>query len=425
MSSTSDDSAILSSPLIRLTRAVDPSTTPVVLKKAWVLRLPSPPASSTMASVQKLLKVLQREHGANPLRQLKTIRKVDEETGSQLDVVLAYQDEAGDLSTHDGALDLIRLHAAELLAGVTIADGGQLRLVDVPTTPIPIRARTAEWNAFWPCVLRMTGPAMASSTGADAKKATSLVTSSSAAIEFVDRAQDARLWTQHPARLRWARDGFQACIREAQRARANGDLPIAAYVTTAFGHASGSGEALLPLAAHDTRTSTNHPLRHAVLNAIRSIADRRAAQRLQPAADSSSLEDQDRLSLASSSALPPSSGPPAVENGQEYLFNSLSLFTTHEPCPFCAMALVHSRVRQVFFLVPSPHSGGCCGDRRKSSASAEETSEEAVEGGKGGGSFVLHEQAGLNHHFEVWRWVGGWSSLGFGSTSEPVKFRLW
>ncbi|KAK0557193.1 tRNA-specific adenosine deaminase subunit tad3 [Tilletia horrida] len=434
---------------------IDPNTVPLQVRQAWVLRLPSPPSSGTMPALQKFLKVLQREHGADALRHLKTIRKADagpseaeshttqqmNPSESTLEAVLAYRSKAGMLAREDSLLRLLEIHSPALLTcdsrkghEDTSAKASNtfqaLRLQDVPTTHIPTRDRVAEWNALWPCVLRMTGPAPASGkasksstsskSGADAgaKSATASLTSSSAAIDFVDRAQDARLWvetsTSTKSRLQWAVNNLKRCVQSARQARERGDLPIAAHVSVAF-EVSGASlpDGLLPLSAHDTRKSSNHPLRHAVLNAIRAVADGRAAQKLLVASpgehSQGNIGDEVRDKQQGQTETQTTSG-----NGQDYLLNTLSLFTTHEPCIFCTMALVHSRVRQVFFLLASPGSGGCCGDRRSEDytrptqvAGDEEGSrKDTVEGGKGGGPFALHEQSGLNHHFEVWRWTG-------------------
>lgn len=62
-----------------------------------------------------------------------------------------------------------------------------------------------------------------------------------------------------------------------------------------------------------------------------------------------------------------------------YLCTSYDCYTVREPCAMCAMALVHSRVRRVIFCVPDEAHGAL------------------------GGSFRLHGQRSLNHHYQVYR----------------------
>uniref|UniRef100_A0A131XB77 Putative subunit of trna-specific adenosine-34 deaminase n=1 Tax=Hyalomma excavatum TaxID=257692 RepID=A0A131XB77_9ACAR len=66
-----------------------------------------------------------------------------------------------------------------------------------------------------------------------------------------------------------------------------------------------------------------------------------------------------------------------VDKKVPYLCTGYDIYTTHEPCTMCAMAMVHSRVRRVFYGCPT--SRGALGSLRK-----------------------LHVQPGLNHHFQVW-----------------------
>ena len=62
-----------------------------------------------------------------------------------------------------------------------------------------------------------------------------------------------------------------------------------------------------------------------------------------------------------------------------YICTDCDVYLTHEPCMMCAMALLHSRVRRVFYLLPDP-SLGALGSRVK-----------------------LHTLHGINHRYEVFR----------------------
>jgi tRNA-specific adenosine deaminase 3 len=56
------------------------------------------------------------------------------------------------------------------------------------------------------------------------------------------------------------------------------------------------------------------------------------------------------------------------------------MFVTHEPCIMCAMALLHSRVKEVIYLQPSPGTGGC------------------------GGSVCVPGLEAVNHRYDILRW---------------------
>jgi tRNA-specific adenosine deaminase 3 len=79
-----------------------------------------------------------------------------------------------------------------------------------------------------------------------------------------------------------------------------------------------------------------------------------------------------------------------VDHARPYLANDLDLYVTHEPCVMCAMALVHSRIRHVFFLFPNPVHGGL------------------------GGRYHVHNNPSLNHHFQAFRCVDAAALYGKG-----------
>ena len=113
-----------------------------------------------------------------------------------------------------------------------------------------------------------------------------------------------------------------------------------------------------PISAHDTRKSALHPLRHPIINLVRAVGELRALLPPQPSAPPPVEATPRKLTDQ-----PPPTSPdlPEARNGAHYLLTSLTLFTTHEPCIMCSMALLHSRVKEVFYLLPMAKTGGCGG----------------------------------------------------------------
>ena len=140
-------------------------------------------------------------------------------------------------------------------------------------------------------------------------------------------------------------------------------MPIAGHIPAPF---TLEGYASSPFFGHDTRQSTGHPLRHAVTNTIRQLADDRVLQVASPDIKDFTVGQADDK-----------------QNGTNYLLTDLTFFITHEPCVMCSMALLHSRVKEVIYLYPMSQTGGC------------------------GGSVCLPTLKGVNHRFSICQWRSG------------------
>ncbi|KZT64622.1 hypothetical protein DAEQUDRAFT_601696 [Daedalea quercina L-15889] len=175
------------------------------------------------------------------------------------------------------------------------------------------------------------------------------------------RKDEVEEWTR--GRVLWACEALKRVVQEARDAGQCGELPIATHVPIPY-EEEDKDAAQLPASfvSRDTRTSTSHPLRHAVLNTIRAIADYRASPTYTPstpAATPAATSVSISLPATTGSSTSVAMEVHAPRNGAHYLLTSLSLFTTHEPCIMCSMALLHSRVKEVFYLVPMSDTGGC------------------------------------------------------------------
>lgn len=146
--------------------------------------------------------------------------------------------------------------------------------------------------------------------------------------------------------------------------------------------------------AHDLRQSTSHPLRHSALILIRQVAEWRAS--FSPS--KSSIDSLANSPLDTSSPAKSESAPSASlsslsldsslyntpRNGTHYLLTGLTVFMTHEPCIMCSMALLHSRVKEIIYVIPMDRTGGC--------------------GGSSGKGTCIPRLKGVNHRFAIARW---------------------
>ncbi|XP_054717317.1 probable inactive tRNA-specific adenosine deaminase-like protein 3 [Uloborus diversus] len=129
--------------------------------------------------------------------------------------------------------------------------------------------------------------------------------------------------------------------------------------------------------AHDCRNS--HPLQHAVMVAVDLVAKSQGGGSWK--FDSKHIyhapfvkEEYERKIAALKKSNPEKD---VKKMCMPYLCTGMDAYITREPCIMCAMALVHSRIRRVFY--GSRTSWGALGSHHN-----------------------LHLQQGLNHHYEVW-----------------------
>ncbi|XP_020103136.1 probable inactive tRNA-specific adenosine deaminase-like protein 3 isoform X3 [Ananas comosus] len=139
-----------------------------------------------------------------------------------------------------------------------------------------------------------------------------------------------------------------------------------------------------------------HPLRHATLVAIENAAarDRKLFPNLGSLVNNrdlngglendsnngpakrlktDKLEDRGRLGEEACSS------DSSSEAMRPYLCTGFDIYLVWEPCTMCAMALVHQRIRRVFYASPNPNGGALDSVHR------------------------LHGEKSLNHHYSVYR----------------------
>jgi len=104
---------------------------------------------------------------------------------------------------------------------------------------------------------------------------------------------------------------MQAALAEAERAALAGEVPVGAVLVDGT-----TGEVLAR--AHNLVEATSDPTAHAELLAIREVATKRGAKRLE----------------------------------------TCDLYVTLEPCPMCAQAIAFARLRRLYYGAADPKGGG-------------------------------------------------------------------
>ncbi|KAF7346198.1 Histone-lysine methyltransferase Set7 [Mycena sanguinolenta] len=182
------------------------------------------------------------------------------------------------------------------------------------------------------------------------------------------RKGEVQEWSRGKAR--WAWEAMNTAVQEALRRQEEGEgrsfyrtacLPVAAYVPVPY-ETSDSNDAPPAFMAHDTRRMAAHP--------SATPGDTEPESVIEPGVPL----DRDEEGEANGDS---------PRNGTNYLLTSQTLFTTHEPCIMCSMALLHSRVKEIVYLVPMPKTGGC------------------------GGLTCVPALPGVNHRFGICRWKEG------------------
>lgn len=146
---------------------------------------------------------------------------------------------------------------------------------------------------------------------------------------------------------------------------------------------------------HSSTSCCWHPLRHAAIAAIESSAsrDRHLFPTLETMGDKSvevehmgpltKLAKRQKIDLENVKSEEKKVGTDAEgtysKSGRPYLCTGYDIYLVWEPCIMCAMALVHQRVRRVFYAFPNPSHGAL------------------------GSVHRLQGEKSLNHHYAVFR----------------------
>ncbi|CAI2168068.1 6515_t:CDS:2 [Funneliformis geosporum] len=175
---------------------------------------------------------------------------------------------------------------------------------------------------------------------------------------------------------------MENAIQLSSNAKSKGELPIGCILVD-------PKKNIILSEVIDTRNSTKNPLRHAVLNCIDDIA---SLERSNCVKKSNKIEVP-RKRTFNEVTIGDDTGKDDVEiildeedsaKQREnvegaYLCKGYDVFVTHEPCIMCSMALVHSRVRRVFYGRSNTVSGGL------------------------GSCYKIHTHNSLNHHFKSFK----------------------
>ncbi|XP_071731025.1 tRNA-specific adenosine deaminase TAD3-like [Rutidosis leptorrhynchoides] len=151
-----------------------------------------------------------------------------------------------------------------------------------------------------------------------------------------------------------------------------------------------------------------HPLKHAAIEAIEHSAardrqlfpgcehDLAETDRVDPNLTCHSSKKQKTVSMHDDVELQSHTNGSFSESARPYLCTGYDIYLIWEPCAMCAMALVHQRVKRIFYAFPNPNAGAL------------------------GSVYRLQGEKSLNHHYAVFQVLLPEESIYIGGIS-PVS----
>uniref|UniRef100_A0A060T756 ARAD1D00770p n=1 Tax=Blastobotrys adeninivorans TaxID=409370 RepID=A0A060T756_BLAAD len=296
---------------------------------AWYTIIPAQLSSKLLAHLKNVLP--EDKHSLNHLRRLV---KIDSENTSQvcLKVIVCTVDTVADKQ--------------QIVQFVRDALGDSLDNVTVDTAKIPrfqayTKEQAAEWSSqSWPILWR--GNPAAIKTALDDKE--------------VDRIVH-----------------YLGVVSEMSKNADSSQLPVATIIVDPIRDRIVARQC-------DDRNGSGNPLAHSIMNAAVEAARVEAERR----ENGNAIENNNTNTNGNEDG----NGNEEDKDGDDrnYLCLDMHVYTTHEPCVMCAMALIHSRIARLVYIHPSPKTG-------------------AIEPSSGAGTCV-HWTKGLNWKYEAWRWLG-------------------
>ncbi|PHH55197.1 tRNA-specific adenosine deaminase subunit tad3 [Ceratocystis fimbriata CBS 114723] len=347
----------------------------------WITRVPAKCTNSTLQAFKELL-------GSDTLPYLLHLRRCAKpgDLPSHLKTKFMNESIAGRLS-HTGKSNFMyiivgeceRIEQSKLvykLGQVPGVEEAFVASVTVPEYPPTSQVQAALWSSqFWPTVYRKNNPL---------GPHPSLVTRATQEIR-----SDAVIWMNLAHKV--ARGAYESGAGEPMGAvivwRDNGKA-------MAVGIAGDARWRNLPI-----RNERGNCMAHSAMRAISMVAQKlvrieRAAKGLEPLERDLAFDPfADQPFLPEEKVIFEDEHP--TPNG--YLCHGLELYTTHEPCIQCSMAILHSRMGKVIYCNRMPLTGGMCAEDR--SHGHPELKKE--QNGAGLGLFWRKE---LNWSLLCWEW---------------------